>query len=645
MLLFTALLHQLRPAAATPQLAECDVGTIDDGRAELKVKAVDFQPSTPRAGEDLEARVEMEVLAADGFQRAEGLRVHISATFCRRLNDCMELYRFEEPFCGLANLSAHECSGLAQGEKVVVTRSAFLPEDIFRGAYDVVLQVRDGDEVIACSVLLSVVVTTRVFWNHFCDIRDALIAFLVAASSSKQLGSFFPSWSCGVLPQISGFLLMGIVVGPYLTNLVTLLHIHILGKWINHLSLAFIAGAAGLEIFFPDLRELIRPMLLQVLLVTVSTLTICTVGLLVISTSGLVSVDVLLSQPSFLAQASVSLVAGALMVARSPASAIAVISEMQCNHMSCSKIVLGVTVLSDIAVLILFALATSVARVVTLGGSIGIGTFLAVVGQIGVSVLLGTAASQLLRLCVPPAVKATSRESVEEAALLESPEGATGRSSNSAAVRGLLVIALLFVTYELSSDAEELTGGLLRLEPILACTTAACLAGHDEDRRHNMEEALSYWTSFVLLPFFTLAGASLQLPGLAAVLPAAVALVVLRMVGIASGSMLAGVVSQSRYPQLNLSKESVRFTWLTMLAQAGVTLGLVLEVQDAFTWGHEFGTLVIGVVVINQLMGPVLCRVGLGLIVEAEKGATIHAPPESPNSGQKLLRVNSGIAH
>lgn len=160
----------------------------------------------------------------------------------------------------------------------------------------------------------------------------------------------------------------------------------------------------------------------------------------------------------------------------------------------------------------------------------------------------------------------------------------------------------------------------MQLEPLLACTAAACICGHDNDRRHYLEESLGFWTSYVMLPFFTLAGASLQLTGLKQVLPTATALVSLRAVGIFVGSFLAGSISRSRYPALPFTDASVRWTWSTLISQAGVTLGLVLETKERFEdWGREFGTLIIGVVVMNQLLGPVLCRVRLQHIADAEE--------------------------
>ena len=55
----------------------------------------------------------------------------------------------------------------------------------------------------------------------------------------------------------------------------------------------------------------------------------------------------------------------------------------------------------------------------------------------------------------------------------------------------------------------------------------------------------------------------------------------------------------------------MRWLWLTLISQAGVALGLALEVQRQLpSWGYDFSTLVVSVVVLNQLLVPVLCKIG-----------------------------------
>ena len=63
-----------------------------------------------------------------------------------------------------------------------------------------------------------------------------------------------------------------------------------------------------------------------------------------------------------------------------------------------------------------------------------------------------------------------------------------------------------------------------------------------------------------------------------------------------------------------------------------MSLGLALQIQARFpVWGGDFSTLVISVVVMNQLLGPVLCKLGLAAMRE------FHFP-----KGSRLERGRKG---
>ena len=63
--------------------------------------------------------------------------------------------------------------------------------------------------------------------SHWTDIvhgySAAVAAFLVAASSSRVLGKLFPRLSQKLLPQVTGYLVIRVIVGPYVTNLIKIL--------------------------------------------------------------------------------------------------------------------------------------------------------------------------------------------------------------------------------------------------------------------------------------------------------------------------------------------------------------------------------------------------------------------------------------
>jgi len=608
-----------------PQLVEClgslhlcdsiggaTGGTNDPG---FNIMAVESTPEVPIISRPV--AVNIRGLAGKSVAGVDlrNLHARVEVLFCVQIRDCLLFYEHEGPFCKVANLTKGQCSRpMTPEEPFQFNRTLKIPAHIIRGSYFVTVDVRDQkrDSRFVCYEVSSVIVHSDSMLKEIYDYRDAVVAFIVAASASRTLGRLFPECSFGVLPQISGFLVIGIVVGPYVANLVSKFHVYLIGRAINRLSLSLIAGAAGIEIFYPELQRLLRPLMLQVALISVVTIVVCAVGLLMLFNLDVVALPMLNMQSSFVARVAIAMLAGTLMTARSPASAIAVIKEMKCSHIAPSKVILGVTVLGDIIVLMLFALSTNFARVATEGGTFGPSVLLGVSAEILASCLLGVLAGQALPCCVPYETPSGDKE-----------HGGQHKRKSTAEhlkmLRGAALLAILLGVYIASERAEDWSSGSVRLEPLLACTVASCVAGHDVGRRRQMLESIEWWTPKILLPFFTLAGASLQLHGLAEVFPAALALVALRTMSVAIGSIAAGWLSVRLYPDVGITTTTVRCLWSTLLAQAGVTLGLVIEVQAQFgNWASTFGTLVIGVVVLNQLLGPVLCRIGLGKIVAAE---------------------------
>merc|ERR1712080_756438 len=102
-------------------------------------------------------------------------------------------------------------------------------------------------------------------------------------------------------------------------------------------------------------------------------------------------------------------------------------------------------------------------------------------------------------------------------------------------------------------------GGFLRLEPLLACTVASCICGHDTGRRDELVESISIWTPSVMLPFFMLAGASLELPALGNVLPSAVIIVLMRIGSIWAGSVFSGLMIKRIWPSLATTEAAVNY--------------------------------------------------------------------------------------
>jgi len=86
------------------------------------------------------------------------------------------------------------------------------------------------------------------------DIILLLITFLIISVASERIAKIIQKLH---LPLITGFLLIGILSGPFVLKMIPESANNSL-NFINDLSLAFIAFAAGSELYLKDLRSRIK---------------------------------------------------------------------------------------------------------------------------------------------------------------------------------------------------------------------------------------------------------------------------------------------------------------------------------------------------------------------------------------------------
>ena len=135
----------------------------------------------------------------------------------------------------------------------------------------------------------------------------------------------------------------------------------------------------------------------------------------------------------------------------------------------------------------------------------------------------------------------------------------------------------------------------------------------------NFSEALDDISPIIYIIFFTLTGASLSLQTLMSVFGIAVGLFFLRLVTMFFGGIFG--VYAAKDPK------KYRFiAWMPYLTQAGVALGLATIISNEFpTWGYQFETIIIAIIVINQLVGPPLFKWVLNYVKESHLRAKIPA--------------------
>ncbi len=128
--------------------------------------------------------------------------------------------------------------------------------------------------------------------------------------------------------------------------------------YINQFVLAFIGFSAGAELYLPELRELFKRILLSVGAISVVTFLCVTFVAQTLMAGGLVPFVAGFGPNCIFG---IAMLFGAIMTARSPASAIAIVKETRAKG-PFTKAFLGITVVSDVVVLVLFAVSVSITR-------------------------------------------------------------------------------------------------------------------------------------------------------------------------------------------------------------------------------------------------------------------------------------------
>jgi Kef-type K+ transport system membrane component KefB len=388
------------------------------------------------------------------------------------------------------------------------------------------------------------------------------------------------------LPRLTGYLLVGMLVGPHVMDLVTE---QMLGQLrvFNGVAIALIALTAGTEMDFRRLRPLLGG------IAWITTIAVLGTGLLL---SGAVYLlrDLLpftagLSPIQLLALA---VVLGVTLAAQSPAVVVALRKEMDADG-PVSRTVLGVVVVSDLVIIVLFALASFLARALMGEGGPG-----AMTGGMLVWEIFGSGAAGLLI-------------GVLVAAFLRNVEGG-----------GLFVVAVGFLAAEV--------GQRIHLDPLLLALFAGLFirnATIHGDRLHAEIEAASLP---VYIAFFAVAGATINLAALAVVgIPAAL-FSVIRAAGFLGGTSIAARVARS--------PEGVgRYAGFGLLPQAGLAIALALLLARTYPqFGQEASALVLGVVALSQIFGPVVYR--WALVRSGEAGRLLEgAPPATPAAENEPL--------
>lgn len=367
------------------------------------------------------------------------------------------------------------------------------------------------------------------------------------------------------LPNVTAYIVVGILIGPFCLNLVPATVIDGM-DFLSDIALAFIAFSTG-EFFK---LSTLKKNGMKVAIITVLEACLATVVVFIV-TYCILGVDL-----------GFSIVLAALASATAPASTVMTIRQTGA-HGDFVDTLLQVVALDDVVGLIEYSVAISLALSVSLGSaSVGATGILKPIGiNLGV-LLLGGLFGLFLKLLMP---KKRSKDN-----------------------RLIISVSLIFAFCGICA--------LLDVSPLLGCMSMGTVyinITNDE----KLFKQLNYFTPPILLLFFVRSGLSFRLDALVnnstavgntPLLVIGVVYFVVRIVGKYAGAFLGCLITGK-------PKEVRNYLGLALIPQAGVAIGLAA--LGARTLGGETGvaleTVILSSSVLYELVGPACAKLSLYL--------------------------------
>ncbi len=388
------------------------------------------------------------------------------------------------------------------------------------------------------------------------------------------------------LPHLTGYLLMGVFIGPQspitglsLIQTGDIKHI----QFVQDLAIGLIALMAGVEIRMAWLRARLKGILTvvawQTLFIPVSLFV--TVMLLWSSMPFAETVEAAGMPPWIIA-----LLIGIIALANSPMVVISVIKETK-SQGPLSETAMGVSVFKDVVVILGFTIALAIAVTFEQAAEAGFtgandaGGSSAIIAQAGVKAVFKILMSIVVGMLIGLVLRIFTQRS----------------------------------SFRLTWILVGLATVVAALEPVgikpLFCLLAAGFAcenfgERDERGTYRLESALARVAAPVFVLFFVAAGLKLHVHELVHAIGIIATLVMVRAAAIYASVRIAANMSK-------LEQSVRRNLWAAMIPQAGVSISLVTIVASQFPgWGLELQTVIIAGIAIHELIGPVIFAIALG---------------------------------
>ena len=392
------------------------------------------------------------------------------------------------------------------------------------------------------------------------------------------------------LPAVTAYLVAGILVGPFVlgrlgiegigfTSLEAVEHYSL----ICDMALGFIAFAIGNEFRLSQLKKIGRQaMVIGILQAVVTTLLV-----------DAVLIGLHFAMPKVL-PLPVAITLGAIAAATAPAATLMVVKQYKAKG-PVTSMLLPVVALDDAVGLVLFAISFGVAKSLESGSvnilSVVVEPILEVIASLGLGALMGF----LFNL--------------------------TERVFHSRSKRMAVSVTFVLLTVALSKiEIPIMEGVTLVFSSLLTCMMLGTVFCNICDFSEELMERVDRWSAPLLVLFFVLSGAELNLEVFSSWI--IVLIGVVYIISRSAGKML-GAFSSAK--MTGCEPNIVKYLGITLLPQAGVALGMAND-ANAFLGGGELVlNITLFAVLVYEIVGPFMTKKALEAAGEIKPEGKVSA--------------------
>lgn len=404
--------------------------------------------------------------------------------------------------------------------------------------------------------------------NHTASILLSLSIALLAGLLLSRLVKLVK------LPAVTAYLIAGVLIGPFVLGAFGMPGIGITTEQlegfgiISDVALGFIAFSMGNEFRLAQLKKIGKQATIIGIFQALFTTLVVDAALILLH----FAMPDKLSLPA-------AIVLGAVATATAPAATLMVVKQYKAKG-PVTDILLPVVALDDAVGLMVFAVSFGVAKSISTGAIDILSVIVEPVLEVVLSIVLGAVMGGIFTFCE--------------------------KFFHSRSKRMAVSVTFVMMTVAISSLKFNVGHFHVGFSSLLACMMLGTVFCNFCDVSEELMDRADRWTVPILILFFVISGAELELSVFAdiAVVIAGVIYIISRSIGKCSGAFISAKMTKC-------DKNIVKYLGITLLPQAGVALGMAIKAIELGPDGAIVRNITLFAVLIYEIVGPYLTKVAL----------------------------------